>query len=135
MSSSKKERIQRSRELRKGQTRAEKRLWWILRGKKFLGYKFRRQYLYKSFIIDFYCPRLRLGIELDGEIHRERKDYDWERQLVIEQGGIKLLRFSNDELFKDPVQVLDKISQALPLGPLLEEERGDRERKPGWVRW
>ena len=59
----------RRKELRNNMTKAEKILWEYLKNKKLEGYKFRRQYSVDSFIIDFYCPKVKLGIEVDGEVH------------------------------------------------------------------
>ncbi|MDD4178826.1 MAG: DUF559 domain-containing protein [Candidatus Margulisbacteria bacterium] len=107
--------ILRARELRKNQTAAEQYLWRHLRDRKFKGVKFRRQYLFRGFIIDFYCPEIMLGIELDGAIHNKRKDYDKARDQIINSHGVKLLRFSNDQLLNDTRSVLLKIKENLPL--------------------
>ena len=83
-----------------------------------LGYKFRRQYIFKGFILDFYCPQAGLGIELEGGIHQKQKEYDESRQKLIEDHGIKLLRFTNKEVFNEPEKVLqtivDNLSPAFP---------------------
>src|SRR3989338_967715 len=92
--------IEFARFLRKEQTKAELTMWWLLRNRWFLGYKFRRQYIVCGFILDFYCPTHRLGIELDGPIHLAQVDYDKERQRIIEEQGIKIIRFTNEQLFK-----------------------------------
>ena len=68
----------RRKELRHNETKEEKLLWDILRGKK-LQYKFNRQYSVGPYILDFYCSEKRIGIELDGFQHSENKDYDKER--------------------------------------------------------
>jgi len=66
-------------------------------GKQLLGLKFRRQYSVGPYIVDFYCPELKLAIELDGSIHAkgDNPQYDAERQRYIECFGINFLRFSN----------------------------------------
>ena len=93
-----------------------------------LGYKFRRQYLYQGFIIDFYCPGIRLAIEVDGGAHNDQKDYDRAREAVIEDSGIKMLRFTNKEVLNDPITMLKKINKNLPLSGLLHRvEKGDHD--------
>jgi very-short-patch-repair endonuclease len=118
----------RARQLRKKQTKAEERLWWILRNSNFLGYKFRRQHVFRGFILDFYCPRARLGIEVDGRIHEKQKDYDNARDQILESHGIKIIRFSNVEMLYNSVRVINAILKQLPgLSGLLHfVEKGDR---------
>jgi len=72
----------------------------VLKGRKFLGYKFRKQKIINSFILDFYCPQLLLGIEIDGEYHnkKEQVEYDKRRDEVIKKYGIKIVRFTNEEV-------------------------------------
>ena len=86
----------RRRELRKNQTLAERIMWTHLRNRQLLGFKFRRQYSVDSFVIDFYCPKLKLAIELDGNVHDlpEQKEYDKKRQMHIETYGISFIRIS-----------------------------------------
>jgi len=72
MESKKRIKIALARKFRKESTGAEERLWWLLRNRFMLGFKFRRQYLFRGFIIDFYCPQARLAIELDGGIHEKQ---------------------------------------------------------------
>lgn len=78
------------RMLRKNMPKAEAILWSKLRSKGLNDYKFRRQYSVGTFVIDFYCPRLKLAIEVDGDSHFvEGSDiYDKERQTIIETLGI-----------------------------------------------
>ena len=116
--------IEFARELRRKQTRTEEVLWWLLRNNKFLGYKFRRQYVLRGFILDFYCSSARLGIELDGKVHLKQKDYDVARQKYLENYGIKLLRFTNSEVYNEPERVLQTILNHLPPALALIKERG-----------
>ena len=97
-------------------TTAEVILWSKLKGKQIKGYKFRRQYSIDGYIVDFYCPKLRLAIEIDGPIHnkKDNKEYDKERQLYIQATGISFLRFTNQDVFKNLTKVLTKISDHLP---------------------
>jgi very-short-patch-repair endonuclease len=96
-----------ARNLRKNQTQSEKLLWTVLRRKSLSGYKFLRQhpifYRVKNkwvefFIADFYCSELKLIIELDGEIHELKRDYDSERDLKLLNKGIYVVRIKNKEL-------------------------------------
>ncbi len=100
-----------ARTLRKEQTQAEKILWKLLRNRKLLGLKFRRQHIVEGFVVDFFCLELKLGIEIDGEIHQKRKEYDALRQEIIESEGVYLMRFSNKEIFKYRKLVLKKIKE------------------------
>ncbi|MBK7377815.1 MAG: endonuclease domain-containing protein [Ignavibacteriales bacterium] len=91
------------RKLRRDQTFCEKIMWTYLRDRKTLGYKFRRQYSVDHYVIDFYCPELKLAIELDGSIHDEpdQKEYDIYRQTYLEKYGITFCRITNDELMSN----------------------------------
>jgi very-short-patch-repair endonuclease len=100
-----------ARQLRKGQTKAEKIVWELIRDRKFRGLKFRRQHVIEGFVIDFYCPEHKLGVEVDGGIHLKRKDYDRLRQEVIESEGITVIRISNKELMNRKRSVLDKLEE------------------------
>lgn len=79
-------------------TAAEKKLWYeYLRGYK---YRFVRQKVIGNYIIDFYCQKLKLGIEIDGETHigDKNEEYDQKRSREVEKLGIKILRFWNEEV-------------------------------------
>ncbi len=88
------------RRLRNGATPAEVRLWHCLKSQN-LGFKFRRQHGIGPYILDFYCPKLRLAIELDGITHttEEEKAHDKHRDEFMSRLGITTLRFSNEEVF------------------------------------
>jgi very-short-patch-repair endonuclease len=64
----------------------------MLRGRKILGLKFRRQQVVLGFVVDFYCAEKRLALELDGPIHLLQKDYDTERDRLLAEGGIRVVR-------------------------------------------
>ncbi len=102
---------QKALSLRKNETKAEKFLWCQLKSKKLLGYKFRRQHPISQFIVDFYCHELRLVIEVDGEIHikAENKEYDKNRTFELEMFGLKVLRFTNNEVENRIEIVVEKI--------------------------
>jgi very-short-patch-repair endonuclease len=88
--------LERAREMRHPQTPAKATLWRALRNRK-LGYKFRRQHPVDRFIIDFYCAKARLCIEIDGSSHEEsmQQEYDTARTQFLEDLGYKIVRFTN----------------------------------------
>jgi very-short-patch-repair endonuclease len=98
-----------ARYLRHEETKAEKMLWKELRNKK-LGVKFRRQHPLDKFILDFYAPEIKLGIELDGSSHKDNKEYDKLRTEYFESLGIKIIRFWNLEIENNLEEVLIKIN-------------------------
>ena len=99
------------RQLRQQQTLPEKIIWEHVRNRRLLGYKFRRQYSVDQYIIDFYCPELKLAIEVDGSVHdsEEQKLYDKKRQQKIEFYGIKFIRIKNEELMDNPNMAFERI--------------------------
>jgi very-short-patch-repair endonuclease len=101
---------QRARELRSNQTPAEQMLWEKLRGNRLNGFHFRRQQVIGGFIVDFYCHRAGLAVELDGKIHEFQQEYDGERERLLAEYGIRVLRFKNDEVVADLAGVMEKIS-------------------------
>ena len=98
-----------SRTLRKEMTDAERKLWKMLRNKEMNGYKFRRQYPYGNYILDFVCLTARLVIEVDGSQHQDAVTYDKERSLWLEQHGFKMLRFWNNDVLNQLDKVLEVI--------------------------
>ena len=102
------------RELRKELTEAEKLLWEELRNRKLNGLKFRRQHPLDKFIVDFYCNEKKLVVELDGGVHNEKinKEYDEARTAMLAGLNVIVLRFKNEEVTKDLKEVLKKISDA-----------------------
>ena len=100
---------QRSRKLRKEMTDAERKLWNILRNKQLAGYKFRRQHPFGKYVLDFVCLESGLAIEVDGGHHQENEVYDRERTLWLEQHGLKVLRFWNNEVLSHFDEVLEVI--------------------------
>jgi very-short-patch-repair endonuclease len=99
--------------LRNHPTFTEHLLWKHLKSKQLCGYKFRRQYSVDKYILDFYCPKLKLAIEVDGITHEnaKKREYDYKRQLYIESFGIKLIRFS-DSVDYELVGLRQSIGQA-----------------------
>ena len=99
------------RTLRKNQTDAEKKLWSRLRNKHLCGLKFYRQYGVGRYILDFFCPAIKLAIELDGGQHAEEKQvvYDKERSLFLAKQDIRVIRFWNNEVLKDIDHIMEII--------------------------
>ena len=95
-----KEKLQRAKELRRDMTPAEKILWQELRGNK-LGVHFRRQQVIAGFIVDFYCHKAGLVIEVDGDIHDLQQDEDARREKVLSEMGLRIVRFRNEEVERD----------------------------------
>ena len=106
---------QKRRHLRRNMTQAERMVWAKLRDKQMCDYKFRRQYSVGSYVIDFYCPALKLAVEIDGESHFEEgvEAYDQQRQAFIENFGIRFLRFTNREIYENLEGVLEAIRQVV----------------------
>lgn len=105
----------RAEELRERMTEAEGLLWNVLSGKKFGGYKFRRQHIINQYIVDFVCLREKLVIELDGQYHFEEEQIEKDkiRTEFLESEGYKVIRFENKEVIKEIDAVLEKILKEL----------------------
>jgi very-short-patch-repair endonuclease len=111
-----------ARELRRNQTAEEDLLWRNLRNRKLNGVKFLRQHpiIYGNghrnkplfFIPDFYCAEKKLIVELDGKIHEFQKEYDNNRDNILQELGLKILRIKNEEM-QDVSKVLNKIKSML----------------------
>ena len=103
------------RYLRKNQTEAERILWLYLQKLRYAGYIFRRQHSIDRYIADFYCPKVKLAIELDGSIHDlpEQKAKDRKRDAIIRNHGVTIIRFKNKEVTNDPSGALVKIRKTL----------------------
>jgi very-short-patch-repair endonuclease len=103
--------FEKRRLLRNNMTKAESLLWAEIRNKKVEGAKFRRQSSIGSYVVDFYCPKLKLAIEVDGVTHNteDEKEYDKDRQAEIEQLNIEFLRFTNERIYTDMTNVIEEI--------------------------
>ena len=109
-----KEKLARSRELRREMTPAEGILWQELRGNK-LGVHFRRQQIIAGFIVDFYCHKADLVIEVDGGVHKEdeQRESDVERDMTLSEMGLRVYRIRNDEVLENLPGVLGNIRELL----------------------
>jgi very-short-patch-repair endonuclease len=111
-----------ARILRKNMNNYEKLIWEKLKGKQVCGLRFRRQHPINIFIADFYCHEVRLVVEIDGEIHDQQEEYDDGRSAEMERFGIKVIRFTNDEVKKSIEKVINKIEKVV----------NERIKSPPW---
>ena len=103
--------VDRAKNLRKNMAKAEKKLWYeYLRG---FHYRVHRQRPINNFIVDFYCPSLKLVIEIDGDSHNteEAQAYDKERTNVLKGYGLKVIRFTNEEVLYNFTSVCEEIQR------------------------
>ncbi|MFV5703610.1 endonuclease domain-containing protein [Flavobacterium sp. XS2P12] len=100
-----------AKKLRENQTAAEEKLWLAVKNNQIEGYKFRRQHPLSIYIADFYCHALKLVIEVDGGYHldEEQRLLDEKRTSNIEFQGLKVIRFTNEEILLQLPEVIDKI--------------------------
>ena len=122
------------RRLRKKTSSSVKIVWTYLRRKQILDERFLRQFSVDFYVLDFYCPRLRLAIEIDGDSHfinQEAIDYDKERQDYIENLGITFLRFtnaqvnqSNDDVINEITNKVKELQNRNPPRPSLSKREG-----------
>jgi very-short-patch-repair endonuclease len=103
----------RARELRKNSTLSEIKLWKSLRAGQMQGYTFNLQKPLDEFIVDFYCKKLMLVIEIDGDSHDGKEDYDLRRQQRLEELRCKVIRFYDHEVMKHIEGVEYKIEQTI----------------------
>ncbi len=101
-----------ARQLRQNMTRSEVILWQHLKGKQMHGFDFDRQKPIDEYIVDFYCKKLWLAIEIDGSSHdsEEAQEQDQYRQARLEAYGIRFLRFRDDEVIYQTEAVLQAIA-------------------------
>jgi very-short-patch-repair endonuclease len=110
-----------ARQNRNNPSSAEKKVWYeVLSRKQFEGYKFTRQKPIDHFIIDFYCSKLQLVIEIDGDSHAENAEYDKARTKVLNQYGLKVLRYTNRDVMNNIEGVYQDLIQIVkpPVPPL-----------------
>jgi very-short-patch-repair endonuclease len=100
-----------ARILRRNQTEIEGRLWQHLRNRRLGGFKFRRQHPVIGYILDFYCPEKRLAVELDGSQHDlpDQMDHDQNRTNALENEGIKVIRYWDNEVLQNLDGILEDI--------------------------
>ena len=108
--------------LRSGMPPAEEIVWSKLRRKQVFGYRCRRQYSVGPYVVDFYCPALKLAVEIDGDSHfiGDAETNGRQRQTYIESFGITFLRFTNHQVYDELDAVLDTIAQVAQKSPASE---------------
>jgi len=108
-----------ARQLRRDATPMERHAWSLLRNRGILGLKFRRQHVIGGFIVDFYCPALRLILELDGASHAlpEQAGYDRARSEWLARRGYRVLRLRNREVSRERLETLLRKLATRPLSP------------------
>ena len=106
-----------SRQLRENMTDAERHLWAKIRMKQLKGYQFYRQKPVGDYIVDFFCPRAKLVIEVDGSQHfsDEMTEYDRVRNEYLLSLGLRVLRFTNTDVLKHVESVVESIEKEIPL--------------------
>ena len=99
--------------MRYGPTQAEKTLWQRLRKHQVRGLSFRRQFCIGQFIVDFYCARVKLAIEVDGDIHQYQPEKDALRQEFLSGLGIRVMRFPNTTVLLEIDNVIQQIENSV----------------------
>ena len=107
----------RAKELRKQGPIPEQLLWLRLRARQVGGVRFRRQHPIEPYILNFYCPQAKLAIELDGCSRDERVHCDEERTRYLTELGIRVVRFSDDEVLNNLDDVVRRIAYEIGLDP------------------
>jgi type I restriction enzyme M protein len=109
-----------ARELRQRATPAEAFAWELLRDRRFLGLKFRRQHQIGDYVVDFHCDEMKLVVELDGAVHdtSKRREVDHKRDAYLKALGLTVLRVPNQDLLDQTEETLREIAQAITRFPL-----------------
>jgi very-short-patch-repair endonuclease len=100
-----------AKRMRRDMTLAEIILWKKLKDRKLFTDKFRRQHPVGFYIVDFYCHKYKLAIEIDGKIHEDEeiRERDLNRDAELNRMGIKIIRFTNDQITSDLINVISRI--------------------------
>ena len=101
-------------ELRARMTDAEMKVWYHLRARRFLGWKFRRQVPIGDYVADFVCEEARVIVEIDGGQHDVRRERDERRSRWLTGQGYRVVRVWNNDVFGNIDGVLERITEALP---------------------
>ncbi len=105
------EKVKLAQQMRKEMTPAERILWQHLRANRLDGYHFRRQQVIAGFIVDFYCHRAGLAVEVDGDGHDQ--SYDADRDTILSEHGVRVIRVTNTEVLHDIYAVIEKIRKQI----------------------
>jgi very-short-patch-repair endonuclease len=103
--------VQRARHLRQDATDAERKLWYVLSRRQVKGAKFRRQHPFGPYILDFYCEKARLAVEVDGGQHTAERDRT--RTAYLNEQGVLVLRFWNQQVLQEIEAVAEMIAHEL----------------------
>jgi very-short-patch-repair endonuclease len=108
--------VERAREMRREDTRAEKKAWVMLKDRRTLGLKFRRQVPIDRYIVDFYCHEIRVIVEIDGGVHNLPGQAEWDatKNARLEELGYRILHVSNEIVLKDPETFSEMIRSLYP---------------------
>jgi very-short-patch-repair endonuclease len=108
-----------ARQLRNNSTKAEIKLWQYLKGKQIMGYDFHRQKPIDNYIVDFFCNKIMLSIEVDGYTHSIEKVFEKDIQKVqkLNELGITVLRFSDEEVMENIEGVIEGIKNHIKTHP------------------
>ncbi len=105
------ESLKRARALRREMTYPEQRLWSVLRDREICQWKWRRQHPKGVYILDFFCHEANLVVEIDGDSHADQKIYDDNRSAWLEEQGLRVIRFTNDDVMKNLDEVFREIKR------------------------
>jgi len=107
--------VKRARELRDKQTPAEDTLWELLRDRRFMNVKFRRQHQIGDYLVDFFCNEAKLVVETDGPIHERdsKRKHDQKRDAYLEALGYRVRRFKNEQVEQNPEAVLEDLRRTI----------------------
>ena len=104
---------ERAKIFRQNMTVAERKIWYFLRGRWLIGYKFVREHIVGKYIVDFACREKKVIIELDGSQHTDAIDYDEKRTHFLEEQGYQVIRFWNNDVLANTNDVLETILNVL----------------------
>ena len=105
-----------AKEFRKNATHAEREAWQVLRARRCLGRKFKRQFPLRGFIVDFFCRELTLILEVDGTVHTDpdQRDHDAARDELLSACGFRVLRVLNEEVTRENLEALLRSLRDVP---------------------
>ncbi len=107
--------VRHAQERRKDQTSAEEKLWLLLRNRRLIRRKFRREHRVGIYSVDFACPAVKLVVEVDGPSHEdsEQRDFDEQRTEYLQKSGWRVMRVSNHDIYQALGEVEARIIAAL----------------------
>ncbi len=121
------EKLEAAKNMRRAPTPAEHAFWEHVRGRRYPGYRVRRQQVIHGFIADFYCDALRLVIEIDGEIHAKTREADLERDAILSGKGLRILRVTNEDVLERMAWVMERVFGVTPPPAPPQKGRGENQ--------